>query len=229
MSYWIWFDFGGVLTPPASETFLGFCHRVGVAPADLGTAMFEVAQACGSDDVMAPLDTPLLSAGEWSTRVETVLAERFSVEADLSDFAGKWFADRAPNHALVDCVRGLRQEGRPLGLLSNMVPAFEPHWRTMVDADLFDQIVFSYRLGMRKPQREIYEFASRQADATPDRCVLIDDLEQNCAGARVAGWHAVHHEDNERTITELTALLAHELPGCTQLRPAPAERRSTRR
>lgn len=207
MASWIWFDFGGVLTPPASETFLAFSQRVGVSPEHLGLAMVEVAQAFGTEDVMAPLDTPLLTADEWSAQVETVLTERFAVEADLSDFAAKWFADRLPNRALVKCVRDLRQQGHSVGMLSNMVPAFEPYWPTMVAPELFDQLVFSYRLGMRKPQAEIYEFAVRQANVAANACVLIDDLEQNCLGAQAAGWSAVHHQDNERTVSELTALL----------------------
>src|SRR6266508_1436354 len=128
----VWSDFGGVLPPPVTETLLAFCGRVGAAPDELLPAMFAVAESYGSEDVMEPLDTPLLSEEEWARRVEEILYERFGVRADLSNFAEKWFADRPPNAAMVAYLRTLKERGWFVGMLSNMVPSFEPHWRVMV-------------------------------------------------------------------------------------------------
>lgn len=199
---------GGVLTPPAGSTLSHFCERVGVTLDMFGTGMWEVAQSCGTADVMEPLDTPLLSPEEWSRRVEAVIEDRFGVHVDLSDFGAKWFADRPPNDVLVEYVRGLRRDGHFVGMLSNMPPAFEPHWRVMVPPDeFFDDVVLSHEVGTRKPQREMYDLAACRAGVGADRCILVDDLEFNCIAARAAGWEAVWFGDTARAIEELGALL----------------------
>lgn len=188
----VWTDFGGVLTPPVSETLVDFARRVGVAPDVLRAAMVAVGAAHGTD-MMAPLDTPLMTEEEWTGEVEKMLRVGWSVEADLSHFADKWFADRPANEEWVTCLRDLRARGCFVGLLSNMVPTWERHWRAMVPPDgLFDDLVFSYLAGCRKPGTEIFALAARRAGLPPSKCVLVDDLPANCRGAEAAGWHAVH-------------------------------------
>jgi putative hydrolase of the HAD superfamily len=187
----IWCDFGGVLTAPAEETMVTFCDRVGVPPRALLAAMKTVARGYGTEDMMEPLDTPLVDAPEWSREIERVLAEQHQVEADLSQFARLWFAGRPANHELIEYLWTCRREGAFVGMLSNMVPAFEPYWPDLVPVELFHDVVFSYQVAARKPDRAIFELSATRAAASPASCVLIDDLPQNCAGARHSGWSAV--------------------------------------
>lgn len=53
--------------------------------------------------------------------------------------------------------------------------------------------VLSHELGLRKPERAIYEKAAELAGLPAPRCLFIDDLEPNVAGARKAGFQAIHH------------------------------------
>ena len=198
----IWCDFGGVLTAPVAETLGSFCARIGVDPPDLVGAMRTVAARYGTDDVMEPLDTPMVAAADWALEVEQVLAEH-GVDVHLDDFAAHWFAGRPANAELVEYLEQLRREGLFVGMLSNMVPAFEPHWPLMVARQLFDDFVFSYQVGMRKPDVRIYQLAAGRAGARPEDCVLIDDLPENCAGAREAGWSAI---DFRSTVDDLPLL-----------------------
>jgi putative hydrolase of the HAD superfamily len=204
----IWCDFGGVLTAPAAETAATFCARVGVPVGTLVAAMRAVAGRYGTDDVMEPLDTPLVDAPGWAAQVEQVLRDDHQVHADLSDFAEHWFAGRPANTALIEVLTELKAAGIFVGMLSNMVPAFEPYWPAMVAPELFDDLVFSYRVGVRKPDRAIYDLSAARASARASDCVLIDDLPQNCAGARKAGWSAVEFTGNDDAIPLLRSLLA---------------------
>jgi putative hydrolase of the HAD superfamily len=204
----VWTDFGGVLTPPVAETMAAFAARIGARPDQLRDAMEQVGRDLGTD-MMAPLDIPLLTEQQWSRRVERVLRERFGVTADLSDFGAHWFEGRPANQEWVDFLLALRRGGWFVGMLSNMVPSWEEHWRRMVPvADLFDAIVSSYQVGVRKPDAGIFHLAAERAGTAPERCVLVDDLEVNCAGARAAGWHAVHFRDAAQAASELTLLLS---------------------
>lgn len=203
----IWVDFGGVLVPFGPETVENFCRRVGVPSEMVIEAMVAVARAHGTDDVMEPLDTPLVSGEEWAVRMTDHIRERYGVEADLSNFAGKWFEGRPVNQELVDVLRELRRD-HFVGLLSNMVPAFNPYWRALTPPDeLFDDVVLSYEVGFRKPRSEIFDLAARRAGAPSAACVLVDDLEENCVAARAAGWQAVRFVDTADAIERIQELV----------------------
>ncbi|CCH15753.1 HAD family hydrolase [Micromonospora lupini] len=199
----VWTDFAGVLTPPVGETVRSFCAAQGIEPDQYLGAMKVVGDRYGGD-TMAPLDTPLITQDEWATQMEEVLAERYGVSADLSDFGAKWFADRRSNTEWVDWLRTLRRQGTFVGLVSNMVPAWDVHWRAMLPvAELFDDVVLSFEVGARKPEPAIFALAATRAGVPPRDCVLVDDLAKNCAGAQAAGWHAVHFTSTGEAVAEL--------------------------
>ncbi|MEM7676086.1 MAG: HAD family phosphatase [Myxococcota bacterium] len=204
----VWFDFGGVLTPPVQQTVAAFCARVGASEKMLLTAMTVIAKRHGTSDIMEPLDTPLVSEEEWSRQMEAEVQDRFGVTIDMSNFGAKWFTDRDPNQELVTYIQSLRSRGLFVGMLSNMVPSWDVLWRKMVHPDSFDQVVKSFDVGTRKPRLEIYALARRLAGVPAQNCILIDDLIQNIEGARQAGWKAVHYrDDNKEAIEETERLL----------------------
>lgn len=204
----IWVDFGGVLTPPAVELLSAFCRRAGVAPEQLVVATVAVARAYGSDDPMEPLEVPLVDEASWGAQVARELRERFGVNVDMSSFAERWLDGHSADGTWLERLPALRGRGHFVGLLSNMMPSFEPHWRSIAPPErLFDDVVLSFDVGLRKPQREIFELAARRAGAEPRDCVLVDDLDRNCDAARAAGWRAIRCLDARAAIGELEALV----------------------
>ncbi|MEV6178827.1 HAD family phosphatase [Streptomyces sp. NPDC052015] len=203
----VWTDFGGVLTPPIPRDLETFCRRTGIPADAFRTAMAAVAEPYGGD-LMAPLDTPLLTEEEWAARMNGRLRE-LGVDADLTGFGERWFEGRETNHAWLDHLRTLRDQGLFVGMLSNMPPAWDRHWRRMVPPDgLFDGLALSFRIGVRKPQRGIFEAAAEMAGVAPEECVLVDDIEANCVGAEAAGWQAVHFTDTDTAAAALARRLA---------------------
>ncbi|WP_206336281.1 HAD family hydrolase [Streptomyces torulosus] len=206
----VWTDYGGVLTPPVAESMEVFCERLGVPSTALYAALRQVSRDCGAgDDVMAPLDTPLLDQETWERRVEEALAAHSGLRVDLGDYPARWFADRAVNEPWLATLRRLRRQGVYVGLLSNMPPAWDRHWRLAVPPEgLFDGVVLSYREGCRKPDEEIFRLAADRAGVRPEECLLVDDLAVNCDGARRAGWHAVTFTGAATATAEADALVA---------------------
>ncbi|MGH8922550.1 MAG: HAD family hydrolase [Actinomycetes bacterium] len=203
----VWTDFGGVLTPPVSHTLAVFCEPLGIVPATMLAAMRAVGNSYGTD-MMGPLDIPLLTEEQWARRVEQVLRSDHGVTVDLSNFADRWFTDRETNLTWLDTLRRLRAEDVFVGMLSNMVPSWDRHWRQMVPPQgLFDDVVLSFEVGHRKPDPGIFELAAKRAGLAPERCVLVDDLDKNCAGARALGWQAIHFTSTAEAITRLRELL----------------------
>jgi putative hydrolase of the HAD superfamily len=204
----VWTDFGGVLTPPIGQTLTDFCAKTNVEPQPLVAAMIKVAASYGTDDIMLPIDTPLVSEPEWVAQIAAVLADDHHVTLGVSTLADVWFGDRPANEEWVRRLRQARADGLFVGMLSNMVPAWDVHWRRMVDpAGLFDDVVLSFEVGHRKPGREIFDLAAKRAGIRPEECLFVDDLAKNCDGAVAAGWQAIHFTDTAAAVAELDRLL----------------------
>jgi putative hydrolase of the HAD superfamily len=218
MSTAIWTDFGGVLTPPVANTVTRFCRDARLEPAVFQQAMRAVAARHGTTDAMAPLDTPLIGQHTWEQQMVAAVKAITGDIVDLSDFPRRWFADRAVNQPWIAQLRAWRRAGRFVGLLSNMPPAWDEHWRRMVPADeLFDSVVLSFQAGCRKPEPAIFALAARLAGQAPADCLLVDDLPANCDGARAAGWQAVCFTDATDAITRIAELDTAVSPALTHI------------
>lgn len=207
----VWTGFNGVLTAPRKAAFEDFSDRVGVPAYALHKAMRLVGAAHGTDPV-GVIDTPLMDEASWSYEVEKQLGAHFGLVADLSDFGDHWFAGQHANTAWVAHLAALRRRGAFVGLLSNLPAAWERHRRQLVDDTHFDDIVYSHLVGARKPQPQMFAIAAQQAGVDPHHCVLVDDLERNCAGAVAAGWQAVLFRDAEQAALQVRNLLAATAP-----------------
>jgi glucose-1-phosphatase len=70
----------------------------------------------------------------------------------------------------------------------------------------FDGMVLSYEIGARKPGRAFYEEILRVAGCQPDRCVFIDDLPENAAGARACGLRGIVYTGMDQLNSQLRNL-----------------------
>jgi putative hydrolase of the HAD superfamily len=66
--------------------------------------------------------------------------------------------------------------------------------------------ILSHELGLRKPQPEIYRAALKMSGTKSAETVFIDDLEENCAGARKVGLHAIRYRGAEDLKKRLSLL-----------------------
>jgi epoxide hydrolase-like predicted phosphatase len=110
---------------------------------------------------------------------------------------------------VVHKIRELRDRGLRLGLLTNNIKEFGDHWRATFPIDeLFEAVVDSSHVGMRKPDREIYELTCERMGITPSETVFVDDNLDNVAAARTFGMEAVHFgHDPWAALADLDAVL----------------------
>ena len=201
----LWTDFGGVITAPVDATFRAFSDRVGVPVHALKEAMRAVGAAHGTDS-MGVLDIPLLDEPAWAREVERELDRSFGLVADLENFGDRWFEGRPANSDWIQRLADLRAAGTFVGLLTNLPPSWERHRRNLVDDEFFDAMVRSYEARTRKPEPEMFRIAADRAGVAAASCVLVDDLEKNCAGAEAAGWRAVLFRDAGQAAAEVAAI-----------------------
>ncbi len=109
-------------------------------------------------------------------------------------------------------IQELKQEGFPLYCLSNMPPDHEAYLRERYDFwGLFDGIVTSHRVGLVKPEPEIFRHLLRTYKLDPQTCVFIDDGQANIRVAGEIGIHGVHFtgiEEARRTFERIRKQIA---------------------
>lgn len=97
-----------------------------------------------------------------------------------------------PNHSVIDLVHELKSSGFRLGVLTNNVRELRHAWWPMLDfANIFDDVVDSHEVGMRKPNRAIYELALNRLGVEAHRTAFLDDAQSNVDAASAAGIHGI--------------------------------------
>ncbi len=117
------------------------------------------------------------------------------------EFFRSWVADaiNEPDLIMEELVHELKESKIKVALLTNSVPEFWPVIEKTINTRLFDCIIDSSVVGFRKPDKRIYEFASRALSVRTSSCVMIDDLTHNIEGAQNAGMQGVLFTTPEET------------------------------
>jgi len=200
-------DFGGVLTSPMTESFVGVLDSSGVSLEELGKAMMAIAERDGANP-LAEVETGKVSVATFLGRISDQLSEQVGSQVELDGFGERYFQHLKPNQRLIDYMRGLRERGYKMAICTNNIREWEQLWRAMLPVDeIFDVVVDSAFVGSRKPEPRIYEITLERLGATPEAAVFIDDIEANCEGARQLGIHAIRFRSTDQTIEEIEAAL----------------------
>jgi epoxide hydrolase-like predicted phosphatase len=186
-------DFGGVLTSNVFESFADFCRAEGLAPDTVRDRFMGDPEARG---LLGELETGKLTNAEFEPRFAAILGVR-----DADGLIGRLFAGMRPDERMFDAVAAARRAGVRTGLVSNSWGE-EGYDRSRFD-ELFDVLVISGEIGIRKPAPQIYALATERLERAPERCVFVDDLPGNLKPARELGMATVLHRDAETTLGEL--------------------------
>src|SRR5918995_4234672 len=201
-------DFGGVLTTPLIESFAAVQDETGIHSAALGRAMQRASERDGAHPLFE-LECGRSSEAEFLEQLAADLEPELGHQPDLRRFSEIYFEALQPNEAMIELMRELRDSGYRMALLTNNVREWEPAWRSMLPVDeIFELIVDSAFVGMRKPERGIYELTlERLGGPDPGACLFVDDVEVNCDTGRELGMTVVHFRDNDQAVPEIDAAL----------------------
>jgi putative hydrolase of the HAD superfamily len=200
-------DFGGVLTTPLIESFLHYQEQSGVSFEEVVKAMYRLAEKTGQNPLYE-LEKGLLTEAEFRRSIE----DEMGGGVDLSSLSDLYFDHLQPNTQMIEFVRGLRAErGLRSALLTNNVREWEPKWRALLPEidEVFEIVVDSAFVGMRKPDPEIYLLTLERLGGgiRAEDCVFVDDVDVNCQTARDLGMAAVQFVSNNQAIPEVRAAL----------------------
>ncbi len=200
-------DFGGVLTSPIVGPFLAFQERSGVTLEELGNAMARLAIDSNGEHPLFRLEKGKISEAEFLSSLERELGG----DVKLESFGDHYFEHLHPNEEMISLMRSLRERGLRMALCTNNVREWEPLWRAKLpDIDeIFEVVVDSAFVGMRKPEPGIYELTlDRLGDGiTAADCLFVDDIEANCEMAAEMGMTTVHYRDAAQARSEIEAAI----------------------
>jgi putative hydrolase of the HAD superfamily len=195
-------DFGGVLTNPLWEAFAAWNENVGADPGVLGMALQRAAEERGEHPLYA-LEKGRLTEDEFTGIVQAQLPG----DIQLEGFRDIYFAHLHPNEPMIELMRELRERGLRMAMLTNNVREWEPLWRAKLPVDeIFEVVVDSAFVGMRKPEREIYELTlERLGNVRAEECLFVDDVDVNCSMAVELGMTAVQYVSPEQAVAQIRA------------------------
>jgi putative hydrolase of the HAD superfamily len=201
------FDFGGVLTTSPFDAMRDKGEQTGVSYDTIRNL------------VMGPYDEDTDHAWHRVERGELSLSEALEQISEDATAAGllfdpsrigSFFGPANVRDDVVDRVRRLRADGYHTALVTNNVRELGPFWRPLVPLDeLFELVVDSCEVGVRKPNPEIFRLTLDRLGVTPERAIFVDDWPGHIAAARAIGLHGVlMTSDSAPALAELDALLS---------------------
>jgi putative hydrolase of the HAD superfamily len=195
-------DFGGVLTSPLHGAFLAVQDHLDIPVEAYGAAL--AATARGGELPLFALERGEISEAQFLRDLEAGLSAVLGREVSLHGFGERLMGALEPDELLFDHYRELRDRGVRMALLTNNVREWEPLWRAMLPIDeVFELVVDSAFVGMRKPEPEIYALTLERLGLPAGACVFVDDLEINVDAARALGMTGIVHRDAATTIAAL--------------------------
>lgn len=193
----IYFDIGGVMND-WSDYFKSAAKKHGITVEDINSVWVEL-----DDDITHGKK----GAQDYWKRV----VEKFNLKsADDFDFLESWISDYRPRVKIHQLAEELSKKYK-IGLLSNLYNGmFSRLLELGIVADInYSAIILSNEIGLRKPEKEIYEFATKKARVKPEEILLIDDRKDFVEGAKKFGWRTFWFDEKnvEKSVKKLRQLL----------------------
>ncbi len=138
--------------------------------------------------------------------IHSLFASELGYTGDFVKFKTLWCNHFTLDRGSFAILKNLSSR-MPTYLLSNTNALHIEHIRERyMFPTLVKGAILSHELRLRKPQPEIYEAALKMSGTAPDETVFIDDLEENCEGARKVGLHAIRYRGAKDLKKRLEAL-----------------------
>ena len=198
------FDFGGVITASPFEAFEQYEAEVGIPSGSIR----KINSTNPNDNAWAKMERSEVTLDEFSQLFEEE-AEAVGLEISGERVLGCLSGDVRPQ--MVRALEILR-ERVTLGCITNNMKSGHGSGmsRTAEQAavianimEMFEVVIESAKVGVRKPDPRIYEMACTELKVDPHSCAYLDDLGINCKPAAALGMTAIKGVDPEQALDDL--------------------------
>lgn len=198
----IW-DFGGVLTTSPFEAFARFEKERGL-PVDI---IRRTNAANHFENAWAKFERAEVDLATFDT---LFAAESMALGAEVRGRDVVPLLSGDPRPEMVEALRRIKQRFKT-GCITNNLPANaigSSGGRALYVAEtmaLFDHVIESAKIGLRKPDPRIYRMMTEALGVDPKNCVYLDDLGVNLKPAREMGMTTIKVIDAPQAIRDLEA------------------------
>ena len=195
---WIVFDLGGIVVPECGiRIMVHIAHELGCPPERLVEAV-NVYHDATTTGVMTLRQVYASALHDLSLDAcpDTVLSLHLQLYREMST---QHDADMV---ALIDRLKPVLR----VACLTNTEPETACISRETGLFDYFQRVYLSVDLGLKKPDRKIYETVLADTGCQPERMVFVDDREENVKAARFVGMHGLLFNNVTQLEKEICAL-----------------------
>ncbi|RAY14506.1 HAD family phosphatase [Actinomadura craniellae] len=196
-----------MLTSPLKEAILAWVTAEQIDWAVYRTLMqswVEQAYDGSGANPIHGLEDGTLAPAEFERLLAAELCTVDGGEVDCTGLLSRMFQAFQPVEEMYDALRAARRAGVPTALLSN---SWGNEYPRELFAELFDAVVISGEVGLRKPDERIFRHTVGLLGLEPAECVFIDDIEHNIRAAEALGIVGLHHTDPAVTVARLEDML----------------------
>jgi putative hydrolase of the HAD superfamily len=208
-------DWGGVMTNPIRDMVAVWLDDEDVDHEHYAAVMRPWVVAAydqnGKTNPIHALERGECTVEEFERLLASRIARRDGVQVIAEGLLTRMFAGSTMAAPMREAVQAVRAAGLRTGLLSNSwgMADYPRH----LFPGMFDAVVISGEVGMRKPEERIFRHAAGLLGLDPAECVFIDDIEVNVTAAEAIGMTAILHDDPVATLARLGELLGLALTG----------------
>lgn len=113
-----------------------------------------------------------------------------------------------PLPGMLESVAELKQQGYRVALLSNTTKARSYFFRDHGYYKLFDPVILSWEVNLKKPDPEIYKLMLQKLNLAANECVFIDNLSENVQAARKLGMTGIHFKTPQQFRADLAKIVS---------------------
>jgi putative hydrolase of the HAD superfamily len=201
----IW-DFGGVFTSSPFEAFARYERERGL-PENL---IRQINSANPLENAWAKFERSELDLDQFDVEFAKE-AKALGHHVPGKDIIALLSGDFRPD--VIEALRRIKAAGYKTGCITNNVPANmsgSKEGRTLYAREImemFDHLIESSKIGIRKPNPRIYEMMCEALSVEPSACIYLDDLGMNLKPAKAMGMATIKVETGPQAIGALEKLL----------------------
>ncbi|HEY6280094.1 MAG TPA: HAD family phosphatase [Streptosporangiaceae bacterium] len=198
-------DWGGVMTGPVMDSVRVWldAERIDLDTyrAALRPWVHAAYDGAGDGNPIHALERGESTSAEFERELAARLVSRDGGTVAAEGLLARMFAATVPCEPMYAAVRALRAAGLRTCLLSNSWGS-DGYPREILP-ELFDTVVISAEVGMRKPEERIFRHAVDLIGLAPGECVFVDDMTANVQAAEALGMRGVLHGEPAATVAQL--------------------------
>lgn len=201
------FDLGGVFIKGSADIILHFGRKLGLGGEETGQLQEELLKGGGP---WVELERGEISLDDFALLVGDQMAARgirLDVEltrAFMKTPGGEMGMRIRPE--IVEACKAVKAIKATM-LLTNNIAEWRSGWHGLLElSSLFDHVIDSSEVGMRKPEQRIYLLAEELLGRQGPKLLFIDDLGVNLKPARERGWQTLKYDNTAKVLEVLAAV-----------------------